>query len=111
MSPRPPTRRAALITLSLACMAWGISFVFIKDVDGVLDTMGWSRSLAASWTVTVRFLLSGILLLPWLLRGGFRADLLRDALWLALPSATGYALQAAGIRRYSAQARSGVNGV
>jgi len=86
--------------LALACAAWGVSFVFLKDSDRILEgALGGTGMTAACWVVTVRFLVAGLVLLAWpgVLRGLSR-PVLRDSLWLALPSALGYVLQAAGMR-------------
>ena len=96
----PGSRRVAIGALTLACMAWGVSFVFIKDSDTILEpALGGTVWTASCWIVTVRFLLAGALLLLWpgVLRGLTR-PVMRDALWLAIPSAIGYVLQAAGMR-------------
>ncbi|MCU0726407.1 MAG: DMT family transporter [Planctomycetes bacterium] len=86
--------------LTLACVVWGLSFVFIKDVDRSLDRDdGWSWSTAAAWIVAVRFLAAFALLAAWpgVLRG-FTRPICRDGLLLAIPSVLGYGLQAAGMR-------------
>jgi drug/metabolite transporter (DMT)-like permease len=86
--------------LTLACVVWGLSFVFIKDVDRSLDREdSWSWSTAAAWIVAVRFLAAFAILAAWpgALRGLSR-QVLRDGLLLAIPSALGYGLQAAGMR-------------
>jgi drug/metabolite transporter (DMT)-like permease len=86
--------------LTLACMAWGLSFVFLKDADRILEAaLGGTELTVACWVVAVRFLLAGLVLIPWpgVVRGMGR-PVLRDALWLAIPSALGYVLQAAGMR-------------
>ncbi len=96
----PRRRRVAVGMLTLACAAWGVSFVFLKDSDRILEAvLGLSALTAACWVVTVRFLIAGLVLLAWpgVLRGLTR-PVLRDSLWLALPSALGYVLQAAGMR-------------
>jgi drug/metabolite transporter (DMT)-like permease len=93
-------RRTAIGALVLACAAWGISFVFLKDSDRILETaLGGDALTAAAWIVTVRFLLSAAMLLPWpAIHRRITKPLARDAFWLALPSAAGYLLQAAGMR-------------
>ena len=94
----PAARRRAAAALVLACASWGVSFVFLKDSDAILDAaLGGTNWTAAGWIVAVRFLLAAALLLPWVHRGVTEA-LARDAFWLALPSAVGYLLQAAGMR-------------
>jgi len=82
------------------CLFWGVSFVFIKDIDRVLerDLRGpwW---LASLWLVAVRFLVAGLLLLPLpFVFPALRWPVLRDALYLAVPSLLGYVLQVAGMR-------------
>lgn len=101
-------QRTATLMLALACAAWGVSFVFLKVIDGALarDLTGppW---LAALWVVAVRFLLGGALLLPLpAVRRGFTPGLWRDAGLLALPSVLGYALQTAGMRGLDAGANA-----
>ncbi len=98
MTPAPPSRALATGALTLACAAWGISFVFLKDIDrGLERALGEPWWLAACWVVAVRFLLAGALLAPVVARGLGRA-VWRDALLLALPSVAGYLLQVAGMR-------------
>lgn len=98
-APADATRVATLALVGV-CLFWGVSFVFIKDIDRVLarDLHGpwW---LAPLWIVAVRFLWAGLLLLPipGVLRS-LRGPVLRDALWLAIPSVLGYALQVAAMR-------------
>lgn len=93
-------RRFATLALVGVCLFWGVSFVFIKDIDRVLarDLRG-PEWLAALWVVAVRFLWAGLLLLcvPGVV-GAMRRPVLKDALWLAIPSVLGYALQVAGMR-------------
>jgi drug/metabolite transporter (DMT)-like permease len=100
MTASEGSRRVALGALTMACMAWGLSFVLINDVDEILaDRYGWSLVTAASWGVAMRFLLASAVLVPWpVVRRGLSWPVLRDGLWLALPSAAGYVLQAAGMR-------------
>jgi drug/metabolite transporter (DMT)-like permease len=102
MTPTPVagSRGVAVLALTLACMAWGISFVFIKDSDRVLETaLGGTAWTAACWVVAVRFLLAFAVAAPWpFVRRGLTRDVARDAFWLAVPSALGYVLQAAGMR-------------
>lgn len=99
MHPPPsPSRALATAALTVACAAWGISFVFLKDVDrGLERALGEPWWLAACWVVAVRFLAAGALLAPIVWRGLDRAAW-RDALLLAIPSVTGYLLQVAGMR-------------
>jgi drug/metabolite transporter (DMT)-like permease len=94
-------RRIALAALAGACAAWGLSFVLIKDLDRTLSAeLAWSPWTASTWIVAVRFLLAFAVLatLPAVRRGLRSRSLHRDAFLLALPSAAGYALQAAGMR-------------
>jgi drug/metabolite transporter (DMT)-like permease len=96
--PPLPPRALATAALVLACAAWGISFVFLKDLDtGLERALGEPWWLAACWVVAVRFLLAGALLAPLVARGLAR-PVWRDALLLAVPSVTGYLLQVAGMR-------------
>lgn len=97
-APSKTPRALATAALTVACAAWGISFVFIKDVDrGLERALGDPAWLAPCWVVAVRFSLAGALLLPFVLRGLTRA-VWRDALLLALPSLAGYLLQVGGMR-------------
>jgi drug/metabolite transporter (DMT)-like permease len=90
-------RGLATFALTVACAAWGISFVFIKDVDRALErALGEPAWLAPCWIVAVRFLAAGSLMLPFV-RGLTRAAM-KDGLLLALPSVAGYLLQVAGMR-------------
>ncbi len=94
-------RRVAVAMLSLACMAWGLSFVLIKDADGLLsDAVGLPPGLASAWIVAARFLIAFALLAAWpsVLSRLFRGPVLRDGFILAVPSVLGYTLQAAGMR-------------
>ncbi len=96
--PSPPPRALATAALVFACAAWGISFVFLKDLDtGLARALGEPWWLAACWVVAVRFLLAGALLAPLVARGLDRA-VWRDASLLAVPSVVGYLLQVAGMR-------------
>src|SRR5262245_48587890 len=93
-----PNQRVATLLLALACAAWGVSFVFIKEVDeGLLRTLGPEAWLAPFFQVGARFSVAGLLLLPFVARGLTR-PLWRDALLLAVPSLPGYLLQVAGMR-------------
>lgn len=95
----PRTSRAfATGALMVACAAWGVSFVFIKDVDrGLERALGEPAWLAPCWLVAVRFSVAGALLLPFVLRG-LTGAVWRDALLLAVPSVAGYLLQVGGMR-------------
>jgi drug/metabolite transporter (DMT)-like permease len=99
-SPSSGSRRVAVFALTLACMAWGISFVFIKDTDRILEqALGGTAWTSACWVVTVRFLLAFAVIAPWpFVHRGLSWPVLRDGFWLALPSALGYVLQVAGMR-------------
>lgn len=94
------TSRVATLALVGVCLFWGVSFVFIKDIDRVLarDLHGpwW---LASLWLVAVRFVIAGLLLLPLpFVFPALRWPVLRDSLYLAVPSVLGYVLQVAGMR-------------
>jgi len=99
-----PAKRTATLALMVACAAWGVSFPFLKDSDTILEAAlrgGAWRS--ACWIVTVRFLLAAALLLPWpRVHRAITGPLAKDAFLLALPSAAGYLLQAAGMRNLEA---------
>lgn len=98
MTAPAPSRALATGALTLSCAAWGISFVFLKDIDrGLERALGEPWWLAACWLVAVRFLLAGLLLAPLVARRLDRA-VWRDALLLGLPSLLGYVLQVAGMR-------------
>lgn len=95
---QPASRVVPTLALTLACAAWGISFVFLKDIDGGLErALGEPWWLGSCWLVAVRFLLAGALLAPFVARGLGRG-VWRDALLLAVPSLVGYVLQVAGMR-------------
>ena len=94
----------ATAALVFACTFWGLSFVWIKDLDQRVTAVlapdgGLPPWVAPFWVVTVRFALAGALLALWgRVRRGLRWEVWRDAFWLGLPSAAGYLLQVGGMQ-------------
>lgn len=90
----------AAVYLLLACALWGLSFPVIKTLQLEQQSRLGDASLTflAAWNQAARFLLAGILLLPFVARlPRPRAAELRQGLQLALWGGLGMALQAWGL--------------
>jgi len=91
-----PSRRAILVLMA-ANVAWGSTFFLTKRSVEALDA-GWASWLALRFGVGA--LAALLIFLPAL--GALRSVALwRDALWIALPTAAGFALQTAGLKAVS----------
>ena len=102
MTDAPRTSRwTAIAALTLACATWGYSFPLLSRAErGARDLLGGSEYAAGAWVVAARFLLAFavVLPLPSVRRALRDRGLMRDAFWLAVPSAIASVLQTAAMR-------------
>lgn len=100
--------RAAVLALTGVNVIWGSTFFLTKQsLDALAAATG--APVADTWAgfLLLRFVLAallGALVFPTALPGLRSAALWRDAAWIALPTAAGFALQTAGLARVSPSA-------
>jgi drug/metabolite transporter (DMT)-like permease len=99
-----PTHRRSLGLLIAATALWGVSFPLVKGIMQEQATLVPSAGswFLSSWTMTARFALAALILLPWVWRSGIRPDEWKQGGILAFWCGFGMWFQADGLAHTAA---------
>lgn len=99
-----PIHRRSLFALVGATALWGLSFPLVKCLllEQQALVPGAGSWFLSAWGLAARFLLAGLILLPWVLGSGLRRDELQQGAKLAIWCGMGMWLQADGLAYTSA---------